>query len=70
MYKVQHKSLVDPQKVYLPPIHIKLGLIKNFVKPMDHEGKGFQYLRRLVQRKLMQAQGRHIHWISDPRDDV
>ena len=23
---------------------MKLGLIKNFVKAMDHHGKGFQYL--------------------------
>ena len=46
MYNGQHKSLVDPQKVYLPPLHIKLGLMKNFVKAMDHEGNGFQYLRQ------------------------
>ena len=35
--------MVDLQKVYLPPLHIKLGLIKNFVKGMDHEGNGFLY---------------------------
>jgi len=27
--------LVLPEKIYLPPLHIKLGLMKNFVKGMD-----------------------------------
>jgi hypothetical protein len=44
-YNVQHASLVDPLKVYLPPLHIKLGLMKNFVVAMDHNGSGFQYLK-------------------------
>ena len=26
---------VLPEKIYLPPMHIKLGLVKNFVKGMD-----------------------------------
>ena len=43
-YNVKHTPLIDPRKVYLPPLHIKLGLMKNFVKAMDHHGKGFQYL--------------------------
>ena len=28
-------SLVLPEKIFLPPLHIKLGLMKNFVKVMD-----------------------------------
>ena len=43
-YNVKHAPLIDPQKVYLPPLHIKLGLMKNFVKAMDQHGKGLQYL--------------------------
>jgi hypothetical protein len=39
-----------PQKVYLPLLHIKLGLIKNFVKVMDHDGQGFLYLQRKFPR--------------------
>ena len=42
---VINPSLVDPQKIYLPPLHIKLGLMKNFVKGMDRTGKGFTYLK-------------------------
>lgn len=44
-YNVQHKALVDPLKVYLPPLHIKLGLMKNFVVALDRDGDGFQYLK-------------------------
>lgn len=39
-----HKSLVDPSKVLIPPLHIKLGLMKQFVKALDVNGKCFQYL--------------------------
>ena len=29
----------------LPPLDIKLGLMKNFVKAMNKHGKGFEHLR-------------------------
>jgi hypothetical protein len=32
---VVNPSLVLPEKIYLPPLHKKLGLMKNFVKGMD-----------------------------------
>src|SRR6476619_6162634 len=41
---VQHGPLVDPHKVILPPLHIKLGLMNNFVKAMNKNGKGFKYI--------------------------
>lgn len=37
--------LVLPEKFYLPPLHTKLGLMKNFVKGMDKTGHGFEYVR-------------------------
>ena len=37
--------LVLPEKIYLPPLHIKPGLMKNFVKGMDKTGRRFQYVR-------------------------
>jgi len=37
--------LVLPEKVYLPPLHIKLGLMENFVKGMDKTGRGLEYVR-------------------------
>ena len=36
---------MNSNKVLLPPFHIKLGLMKNFVKAMDKDGEGFAYLR-------------------------
>jgi len=35
--------LVLPEKIYLPPLHIKLGLMKNFMKGMDKTDHGFKY---------------------------
>lgn len=43
-HNVQSRPLVDPQKILLPPLHIKLGLMKNFVKALDKEGRGFEFL--------------------------
>ncbi len=34
MKSVQNVPLVDPKKVFLPPLHSKLGLMKIFVKAM------------------------------------
>jgi hypothetical protein len=38
MTNVIHASLVDPQKVLLTPLHIKLGVMKQFVKALDKSG--------------------------------
>jgi len=37
--------LVLPEKIFLPRLHIKMGLMKNFMKGMDKTGRGFEYLR-------------------------
>ena len=37
--------LVLPENIFLPPLHIKLGLMKNSVQVMDKTGRGFQYER-------------------------
>ena len=39
------KPLVDRNKIVFPPLHIKLGLIKQFVKPQDKEGECFNFIR-------------------------
>jgi len=38
---VIHIQLVDGQKIFLPPLHIKLGLVKHFVKAMDEKAMVF-----------------------------
>ena len=61
---VSTQSLVDPQKVFLPPLHIKLGLMKNFVKAMvkfNKEGKGFQiHQEQISKSQRRKNQGRSI----------
>ena len=42
---VVNPSLVLPEKFFLPTLHIKLGLMKDFVKGVDKTGHGFEYLR-------------------------
>jgi len=32
------EPLVDRSKIILPPLHIKLGLMKQFVKALDKDG--------------------------------
>jgi hypothetical protein len=43
------KNVINPplvlEKMYLRPLHIKLGLMKNFVKGMDKTSRGFKYVR-------------------------
>ena len=39
-----HEALVDHEDVFLPPLHLKLGLAKNFVKTMDRASAGFKYM--------------------------
>ena len=42
---IQHIPLVNSDKVLMPPLHIKLGLMKNFVKAMAKQNSnGFEFL--------------------------
>lgn len=41
------KCLVDPKNIFLLPLRIKLGLIKNVVKAIGKtNSQGFQYLKK------------------------
>ena len=46
---VQHPSLVESNRVLLLSLHIKLGLLKKFIKTMDKTGQGFHYLIKISQ---------------------
>ncbi|UYV62858.1 hypothetical protein LAZ67_2002168 [Cordylochernes scorpioides] len=51
VYAIRYKNianlpLIDSENIYLPPLHIKLGLMKNFVKAMDRNASGFAYLKQ------------------------
>ena len=43
---VKRYSLVESSRILLPPLHIKLGLMKKFIKTMDRTGTAFLYLRQ------------------------
>uniref|UniRef100_A0A1B0DGY2 Uncharacterized protein n=1 Tax=Phlebotomus papatasi TaxID=29031 RepID=A0A1B0DGY2_PHLPP len=44
-YSIENPPLVDPKKVLIPPMHIKLGLMASFVKGLNKSGKAFSHLR-------------------------
>ena len=55
MKNIQHISLVNFNKVLMPLLHIKLGLMKNFVKAMaKHHLNGFEFFCKKCP-KLCQA---------------
>jgi hypothetical protein len=41
---VQHPALAEWHKILLPSLHVKLGLMKNFIKAMNRTGSAFEYL--------------------------
>lgn len=41
---VIRESLVERNKIILPPLHIKLGLMKQFVKALNQDGQCFLYI--------------------------
>ncbi|UYV73505.1 hypothetical protein LAZ67_10003849 [Cordylochernes scorpioides] len=43
---IANLPLIDSENIYLPPLHIKLRLMKNFVKAMDRNASGFAYLKQ------------------------
>ena len=49
-HNVVSHSLVNPEKILLPPLHIKLGLMKNFVKALDKESRAFVFLKQKFPR--------------------
>ena len=38
-------SLVNPKNILLPPLHVKLRLMKTFFKAMNHDGAAFTYFK-------------------------
>lgn len=48
LHNIIHKVLVPRKKVLLPPLHIKLGLLKQFVKALDHNSAALHHIRKNV----------------------
>lgn len=51
---VKNMPLVDPENFIPPPLHLKLGLIKNFAKRMGKDGPALLHLKKLFP-KLSEA---------------
>lgn len=51
---VKWEPLVEQEKILLPPLHIKLGLIKQFVKALDPTSDAMKYLQNVFP-KLSEA---------------
>ena len=63
---IQHTPLVNPDKVLMPPLHIKLGLMKNFVKAMAKQNSnGFKFLFKVSQAKPSLIERRNFCWSTD-----
>ena len=43
---VEKQPLVERSKILLPSMHLKLDVIKNFVKAMNQEEAAFTYLKK------------------------
>src|SRR5258705_11455305 len=41
---IQHEPLVDRKNIIFPPLHIKLGLMKQFIKALPTEEDCFKYV--------------------------
>ena len=46
LQNVKSACLVDSQNILLPSLHIKLGLMKKYIKALDKDGPTFKFLRR------------------------
>ena len=46
-HNVINQSLIPVEKILLPPLHIKLGLIKQFVKALNPDSTAFQHIRQM-----------------------
>lgn len=47
---VKENSLVPPEKILLPTLHIKLGLISSYIRKLNKESDAFKYLEELFPR--------------------
>jgi len=64
-HNIVNECLVDRDKIILPPLHIKLGLMKQFVKALNKEGPCFGYISSNSQTKYRKTESRHIWWSPD-----
>lgn len=50
LHNVLSHPLVNPKKIILPPLHIKLGIMKNFIKALKKDGAATDFLKQKFPR--------------------
>ena len=46
-HNVKHSPLIERSKILLPPLHIKLGLAKQFMKALKPRSTAYQHIRSM-----------------------
>ena len=46
-HNVRHSPLIERSKILLPPLHIKLGLAKQFMKALKPRSTAYQHIRSM-----------------------
>ncbi|XP_067618040.1 uncharacterized protein [Eurosta solidaginis] len=62
-FNIANPPLVNPERVILPALHIKLGLMKNFVKALNKDAPSFQYLTKIFP-KITQAKLNEVEAVA------
>jgi len=44
---IQYEPLVSPEDILLPPLHIKLGIFKQFFKALDKQGEPLNIMKQI-----------------------
>ena len=44
-HNIIQNSLVNPNRILLPPLHVILGIMKNVIKVLDRNGTTMQFMR-------------------------
>ena len=65
LFNVLKQVLVDSNKVLLPPLHIKLELVKQFVKALDFGGEALQEICLMFPKHLRQRS--KVEYSLDPK---
>lgn len=61
-HNVKQELLGKPKKVLLPPLHIELHFIKQFVKHLDPEGETLKHILKLFQMLLETKSRQEYLW--------
>ena len=65
---ILYPALVDRSNVILPPLHIKLGLIKQLVKALNKEGACFKCIQeKFPWRRLKRVHLLHLKLENSPK---